>query len=64
MNPLKRILSDKTSLCKVRTKVCPMCGTEYTGYPAISRDDNVTEICSDCGTFEAVRDWKRAMKKK
>lgn len=64
MNPLKRILSDKTSLCKTRTKVCPMCGNEYTGYPAISRDDNVTEICPDCGTFEAVRDWKRAMKKK
>jgi hypothetical protein len=27
-------------------------------YPgAISRKDNVTEICSDCGVEEAVSDW-------
>lgn len=32
---------------------CPRCKKEFTGYPAISRTDNITEICSDCGTEEA-----------
>lgn len=35
-------------------KVCPICGKEYTGYPAISRRDNKTEICPHCGTMEAL----------
>lgn len=35
-------------------KVCPFCGHEYTEHPAISRSDNKTEICSDCGTFEGI----------
>lgn len=34
-------------------KVCPRCGNNIIGYPAISRYDNETEICSDCGTDEA-----------
>lgn len=28
---------------------CPICGQVYTNYPAISRKDNKTEICSECG---------------
>jgi hypothetical protein len=35
-------------------KKCPKCKEEYTGYPAISRDDNKTKVCSDCGTKEAL----------
>ena len=35
-------------------KICPYCGTEYQGYPAISREDNKTPICPDCGTREAL----------
>ena len=35
-------------------KVCPRCKKEYTGYPAISRVDNKTEICSECGVAEAL----------
>lgn len=35
-------------------KICPRCGKTYTGYPATSRFDNKTEICSDCGTDEAM----------
>ena len=35
-------------------KVCPICQREYTGYPAISRVDNKTQICSDCGVREAM----------
>lgn len=33
---------------------CPICGAVYEGYPAISRKDNKTEICPDCGTLEAL----------
>ena len=35
-------------------KTCPKCGREYEGYPAISRVDNETEICPECGTREAL----------
>jgi len=38
-------------------KTCPRCKDDYTGYPAISRRDNKTEICSACGTSEAVFDF-------
>lgn len=34
--------------------ICPSCLREYSDYPAISRRDNRTEICSECGTFEAM----------
>lgn len=37
-----------------RTAVCPRCGKEYTGRPALSRADNQTPLCSDCGTREAL----------
>lgn len=33
---------------------CPICGKEYREPPAISRKDNETEICPDCGTLEAL----------
>ena len=33
---------------------CPMCGREYTDRPALSREDNETEICPDCGIREAL----------
>lgn len=33
---------------------CPRCGMRYTGRPAISRVDNLTSICPDCGTREAL----------
>lgn len=35
-------------------RICPKCGKEYDGYPALSRTDNKTEICPDCGTREAL----------
>ena len=34
--------------------VCPRCKREIIGEPALSRRDNETEICSDCGTAEAL----------
>lgn len=37
-----------------RLRICPLCGEPYTGYPAISRTDNETQICSDCGSRQAL----------
>ena len=39
---------------EIRTAVCPLCGKIYHGHPALSRKDNETLICSDCGTREAL----------
>ena len=33
---------------------CPICGRSYTGHPALSRTDNETLICPDCGTRQAL----------
>lgn len=33
---------------------CPLCGKSYTGHPALSRTDNFTLICPDCGTRQAL----------
>ena len=35
-------------------KICPICNNTYYEPPAISRKDNKTEICPDCGTLEAL----------
>ena len=35
-------------------RICPICGKTYTGIPAISRTDNITQICPDCGTRQAL----------
>ena len=37
-----------------RISVCPRCGQTYTAPPALSRSDNRTLICPDCGTREAL----------
>ena len=36
-------------------KSCPLCGKTYCGVPALSRTDNKTLICPDCGTRQALR---------
>lgn len=33
---------------------CPVCGKEYSGHPALSRKDNATYICPECGQREAL----------
>ena len=38
------------------TRICPLCGQSYTGYPAVSRTDNETLICPDCGVRQALSD--------
>lgn len=35
-------------------KKCPVCIRGYRGMGALSRRDNQTEVCSDCGTREAL----------
>ena len=35
-------------------RICPRCGMVYSAPPAVSRMDNKTLICSDCGTREAL----------
>jgi hypothetical protein len=36
---------------------CPRCGEEYSEFPALSRVDNETAICSTCGMREAMADY-------
>jgi RNA polymerase subunit RPABC4/transcription elongation factor Spt4 len=35
-------------------RVCPICGKTYKETPAISRIDDRTPICPDCGTRQAL----------
>lgn len=39
----------------IRMAVCPLCGKNYHGAPALSRTDNKTLICPDCGTRQALQ---------
>ena len=38
-------------------KKCPRCKQNVYGYPALSRVDNRTYICSECGREEAIRQF-------
>ena len=47
------------------SKICKRCGEKarhddpfYRGFGAISRTDNKTMICSDCGVAEAMDDFR------
>ncbi len=35
-------------------RVCPLCGKTYAEPPALSRTDNETLICPDCGIRQAL----------
>ena len=41
-------------------KRCPKCKKDMGKYPALSRKDNKTEICSECGVKEALEAFLRA----
>lgn len=47
-------------------KICPKCGQVYTEPSALSRDDNKTRICADCGTLESLESigisWEERLK--
>ena len=36
-------------------RICPKCGCVYTEVPALSRVNNETLICPDCGIREALK---------
>ena len=38
----------------VQIQICPRCGKAYSEPAALSRTDNKTLICPDCGTREAL----------
>jgi len=46
----KKVLG-KTNYYVGVSKICARCGRTLTGYPALSRKDNKTEICSNCRTL-------------
>lgn len=46
---------------------CPSCHGIFqidADFPAISRRDNATEICSNCGVIEALTDYAKSEDKK
>ena len=43
----------KDNIREIRT--CPLCGNTYAEPPALSRTDNETLICPDCGTRQALK---------
>lgn len=40
-------------------RMCPKCGKLYAAAPALSRADNHTEICPECGMREAMEAMRR-----
>ena len=38
---------------------CPKCGRSLGDRPALSRRDNKTDICSECGFKEAMEDAQK-----
>ncbi len=47
-----------------KIKSCPVCGSCFTGIGAISRKDNKTEMCSNCGIKEAIEIFTEYRKEK
>lgn len=45
-----------------RKKICPSCKKVYTEYPAISRKDNKTLICSECGMKEIQEPFEELLR--
>ena len=51
----KNVLVDAYDKCREVCAVCPLCGRAYHGAPALSRENNETLICPDCGTRQALQ---------
>ena len=55
-----KVVEDIMVFYRVKTedKKCPLCGSSIKeGLAAISRRDNKTEICNDCGVVEGLKDY-------
>ena len=50
---------DEFEIIEEQEKICPKCGNYIQGHPALSRADNKTEICSNCGTLEALEVFEK-----
>lgn len=57
----KKVLGETNYYVGV-SKICARCGRAIVGYPALSRKDNRTEICSNCGTLEALEELMKYKK--
>lgn len=57
-----RILTTPVSEFRLANgKECPICQSKFIGMGALSRRDNKTEICSQCGVNEALEDITKAI---
>lgn len=65
-DPIKEVepieLKIKITENSVKGAKCPICNKPLGKYPAISREDNKTKICSNCGTLEALAAFKESLK--
>lgn len=59
-----KMIKETTSYDNTSKKKCPKCGKIYTDYPALSRRDNKTYICPECGQREAIEDFLKNRKDK
>jgi RNA polymerase subunit RPABC4/transcription elongation factor Spt4 len=53
-------MTHRSSTERTDHDLCPRCGVRFlpATYPgALSRADNKTEICSQCGLIEAMQQW-------
>lgn len=39
---------------EITKRMCPRCNRYYCETPALSRADNKTQVCPDCGTRESL----------
>ncbi len=58
----RKIIYGGTNYYVGLTKICANCGKAIIGYPAISRKDNKTEICTNCGSLEAIEEFIKYQK--
>ena len=49
-----KVIDKEESNMTAEFSIYPICGKLYFGYPALSRTDNKTLICPDCGVAEAI----------
>lgn len=58
LESLPKTLTDKI----FELQRCPKCSKELTKYPALSREDNATEMCPECGAREAIEAYEKSNK--
>lgn len=59
---MSKIREYEMNMCfRAAVKVCPKCGRKYKERPAISRRDNKTKICPECGMLEALEDLEKEL---